>query len=223
VELIVSRNDIESDTDMIAVWLFVAQVVLMLMPDPWRILLTVVRILWDTVSALVSGLGWTLWWIVSSPKRLARAISNWWTQSKTSNVLPERRPSEESAVIKLEEGTQKDLNALEKQDSPEALGGQQDKNVLLEAPSDPSPVIQLEEGAQQNSDVLPKYSLPEAPAVVQLEGAEQTSNVLPKPGPSEASAVIQLDGPQQNSNVGPAEVSEVQLEQGAQQNASPSS
>jgi len=34
VELIVARNNIESETDMVAVWLFVAQVATMLIPDP---------------------------------------------------------------------------------------------------------------------------------------------------------------------------------------------
>jgi len=32
VELIFARNHIQSDTDMVAVWLFVAQVILMLIP-----------------------------------------------------------------------------------------------------------------------------------------------------------------------------------------------
>ena len=35
VELIYARNHIQSDTDMIAVWLFVAQVILMLIPMPF--------------------------------------------------------------------------------------------------------------------------------------------------------------------------------------------
>jgi len=81
VELVVSRNDIESETDMIAVWLFVAQVVLLLMPDPWPI-------------------------IAATLKRIRLAMSNLWTHSTTSDVLPKHGPSEASAVIQLEEGAQ---------------------------------------------------------------------------------------------------------------------
>jgi hypothetical protein len=37
VELIISRNHIESPTDMIAVWLFIAQIVTMVLPGIFRL------------------------------------------------------------------------------------------------------------------------------------------------------------------------------------------
>jgi len=177
VELIVSRNDIESETDMVAVWLFVAQVVLVLMPDPWLIALTLVSILWRIASALMSALGLTLWWIASTLKRIPVAMSNWRTQSTTSNVSP--KPSEASEVIKLEEGAQQNSSVTPKP-GPEAPGA-----------------TQLQEGAQQNSNVAPTHSL-EAPGVTRLEGTQQNSSVLPTHSSPEAPAVIQSEEAQQN-------------------------
>jgi len=128
VELIISRNNIESDTDMVAVYLFIAQVVLILLPDPLRIAM----IVWRRVSAVVSALSLTLSWIISTLKRIPLAISNCWAQSTTANVLPKHGPSQELADIRLEEGTQ------------------QNSNVLPEHGSSEPSAVRLEEGAQQN-------------------------------------------------------------------------
>jgi hypothetical protein len=190
VELIVSRNGIESETDMIAVWLFVAQAVLMLIPDPWRMALIFVSILWRIGKALASALALTLGFIASTLERIPLAMR---MQSTTSNVLPKHDPADASAVIQLEEGAQRNSNVALKQglEVPAVTqleGTQQNSSVLpVHGPSELSPVVQLEE-AQQKSNGAPIHGL-EAPAVTQLEGARQNSNVLPEHGPSEASTV----------------------------------